>query len=47
MDIQAFIDRRARLLRAMGRGIAVIPNAPERVRNRDSHYPYRPDRYFY
>jgi Xaa-Pro aminopeptidase len=47
VDIQAFADRRARLLRSMGRGIAVIPTAPERVRNRDSHYPYRHDSYFY
>ena len=47
MDIQAFVDRRARLLRTMGRGIAVVPTAPERVRNRDSHYPYRHDSYFY
>jgi hypothetical protein len=47
VDIQAFTDRRARLLKAMGRGIAVIPTAPERVRNRDSHYPYRHDSYFY
>ncbi len=31
----------------MGRGIAVIPTAPERVRNRDSHYAYRHDSYFY
>ncbi len=31
----------------MGRGIAVIPTAPERVRNRDSHYLYRHDSYFY
>ena len=46
MDIQAFAERRARLLRNMGRGIAVIPTAPERVRNRDSHYPYRHDSYF-
>jgi len=47
VDIQAFVDRRARLLRTMGRGIAVVPTAPERVRNRDSHYPYRHDSYFY
>ena len=47
MDIQAFVDRRTRLLKTMGRGIAVIPTAPERVRNRDSHYPYRHDSYFY
>jgi len=31
----------------MGAGVAVIPTAPERVRNRDSHYPYRFDSYFY
>jgi len=47
VDIQAFVDRRTRLLKTMGRGIAVIPTAPERVRNRDSHYPYRHDSYFY
>lgn len=47
MDIQAFVDRRARLLRTMGRGIAVIPTAPARARNRDSHYLYRHDSYFY
>jgi Xaa-Pro aminopeptidase len=28
-------------------GIAVIPAAPERVRSRDTHYPYRPDSDFY
>lgn len=39
--------RRARLARAIGDGVAVIPTAPERVRNRDSHYPYRYDSYFY
>jgi Xaa-Pro aminopeptidase len=31
----------------MGAGVAVIPTAAERVRNRDSHYPYRFDSYFY
>jgi len=47
VDIQAFADRRARLISTMGRGVAVIPTSPERVRNRDSHYPYRHDSYFY
>lgn len=32
---------------AMQFGIAVIPTAPERLRNRDAHYPYRFDSYFY
>jgi len=39
--------RRARLAQAMQGGIAVIPTAPERVRNRDTHYPYRYDSHFY
>jgi Xaa-Pro aminopeptidase len=47
MDIRHFAERRARLLKKMQRGIAVIPTAPERVRNRDSHYPYRHDSYFH
>jgi Xaa-Pro aminopeptidase len=47
VDIRPFVARRARLLEAMGAGIAVIPTAPERVRNRDAHYPYRHDSYFY
>ena len=37
----------ARALRAAGGGIAVLPTAPEVARNRDSHYPYRHDSYFY
>ena len=36
-----------RLARCMKAGIAIIPTAPERTRNRDSHYPYRFDSYFY
>ena len=47
IPIDAYVDRRRRLADAMGGGIAVIPTAPERVRNRDSHYPYRFDSYFY
>lgn len=47
MDIRPFVARRARLLEKMQRGIAIIPTAPERVRNRDSHYPYRHDSYFH
>jgi Xaa-Pro aminopeptidase len=40
-------QRRARLARAMGAGVAIVPTAPERARNRDAHYPYRFDSYFY
>ncbi len=40
-------SRRARLIGQMRRGIAVIPTAPEAVRNGDSHYPYRYDSHFH
>jgi Xaa-Pro aminopeptidase len=39
--------RRRRLAEAMPGGVAVVPTAPERLRNRDSHYPYRYDSYFH
>jgi Xaa-Pro aminopeptidase len=46
-DISPFRARRERLLAAMGAGIAIVPTAPERLRNRDSDYLYRFDSYFY
>lgn len=46
-DPSLYAARRARLAAAMQGGIAVIPTAPERVRNRDTHYPYRFDSHFY
>jgi Xaa-Pro aminopeptidase len=46
MDIQPFIDRRKRLLARMARGVAVLPTASEKTRNRDTPYPYRADSYF-
>lgn len=42
-----FSARRQQLLASMVDGIAIIPTALEAVRNRDSHYPYRFDSYFY
>jgi Xaa-Pro aminopeptidase len=47
MVMEAFRSRRERLARAMGNGVAIVPTAPERVRNRDAHFPYRFDSYFY
>lgn len=41
------IARRRRLLKTIGDGVAIIPTAPEVVRNRDAHYPYRFDSYFW
>lgn len=39
--------RRSRLAAQMQKGVAIVPTAPERMRNRDTHYPYRFDSYFY
>ncbi len=42
-----FLARRKRLLQTIGNGLAVIPTAPEMVRNRDAHFPFRFDSYFW
>ena len=43
-----YARRRARLAAKLGPGgIAIVPTAPERPRNRDSNYAYRHDSYFY
>jgi Xaa-Pro aminopeptidase len=47
MDIAPFADRRRRLLERMGTGVAILPTATEKLRNRDTHYPYRADSYFH
>ena len=47
LDLKEFEQRRTKLLVKMGEGIAIIPTAPEVIRNRDSHYPYRFDSHFY
>ncbi|HWI83217.1 aminopeptidase P N-terminal domain-containing protein [Ramlibacter sp.] len=40
-------ERRARVAAQLGAGgIAIVPTAPERQRNRDSSFPFRPDSYF-
>lgn len=46
-QIAPYRARRARLLEAMQAGVAIVPTAPERLRNRDSDYLYRFDSYFY
>ncbi|MGZ8269910.1 MAG: aminopeptidase P N-terminal domain-containing protein [Methylophilus sp.] len=46
-DLNEFKQRRNSLMQNMGEGIAILPTAGEAVRNRDSHYPYRFDSYFY
>jgi len=47
IDIGVYQRRRARLAAAMGTGAAILPTAAEHRRNRDAHYPYRFDSYFY
>jgi Xaa-Pro aminopeptidase len=42
-----YAARRARLAQAMQSGIAVVPTAPERIRNRDTHFPFRFDSHFW
>ena len=43
-----YAARRARFAAQLGKdGIAIIPTAPERQRNRDSDFLYRHDSYFY
>jgi Xaa-Pro aminopeptidase len=47
MNIAPYVRRRAKLAQHIGNGVAVVSTAPERLRNRDAHYPYRYDSYFY
>jgi Xaa-Pro aminopeptidase len=47
LDKLEFKARRDGLLAKMCDGIAIVPTAPEAIRNRDSHYPYRFDSHFY
>lgn len=49
-DIAPFVARRQRLMermRADGGGIAILPTAPEAIRNRDAEFPYRHDSDFF
>lgn len=47
IDAAVYKNRRARLAAQLGNGVAIIPTAAEQIRNRDAHYPYRYDSYFY
>ncbi len=44
---RVFERRRQEVMQLMGDGIAVIATAPERIRNRDVHYRFRPDSDFF
>jgi Xaa-Pro aminopeptidase len=48
MNTNEFTRRRRQLMRMMGAdSIAILPTAPERIRNRDVEYTYRPDSDFF
>ncbi len=48
MNPTEFKRRRRELMRIMGsNSIAILPTAPLLVRNRDVHYPYRPESDFF
>jgi len=46
-ETSIYAQRRSLLAARMQSGVAIVPGAPERTRNRDAHYPYRFDSYFY
>ncbi|CAG9249122.1 proline aminopeptidase P II [Burkholderia diffusa] len=48
--VDVYRQRRERVLaalRAAGGGVAIVPTAPEMLRNRDTAFPYRHDSYFH
>jgi Xaa-Pro aminopeptidase len=47
MDMKIFQKRRREVMQHMDGGVAIVPTAPVRNRNRDVDYPYRPDSDFY
>ncbi|HEY7674805.1 MAG TPA: aminopeptidase P N-terminal domain-containing protein [Burkholderiales bacterium] len=46
-NVSRYAERRQALQQRMASGIAIVPTAPPRIRNRDSDYLYRFDSYFY
>ncbi len=46
-QFEIYIERRQKLLRTIGEGIAIIPTSPEFFRNRDTQFPFRADSYFW
>lgn len=46
-DPVIYQKRRQRLVETLGPGLVIVPTAPERLRNRDTHWPYRFDSTFW
>jgi Xaa-Pro aminopeptidase len=47
VNLAPYPGRRRLLLEKMQHGVAIVPTAPERLRNRDSDFPFRFDSYFH
>ena len=48
MDLDEFKRRRDELIgRMYDESVAIIPTSPEKIRNKDVHYPFRPDSDFF
>lgn len=47
MDMKVLANRRRDVMQHMGGGVAIIPTAPVRTRNRDVDYVFRPDSDFF
>jgi Xaa-Pro aminopeptidase len=47
MDPKLLAKRRQEVMQHMGGGVAILPTAPQHIRNRDVHYRFRPDSDFY
>src|SRR3989344_5612975 len=47
MDMRVFEKRRETLMSHMSGGVAILPTAPVRLRNRDVYFPFRADSDFY
>jgi Xaa-Pro aminopeptidase len=47
MDPKLFAKRRQEVMQQMAGGVAILPTAPQFIRNRDVHYRFRPDSDFY
>jgi Xaa-Pro aminopeptidase len=47
MDMKVVEKRRREVMQEMGGGVAILPTAPTRSRNRDVNFPFRPDSDFY
>ena len=47
LQVKPFKARRAKLAKHLGEGVVLVPTAPERHRNADTHYDYRWDSGFY